>query len=431
MSSRIRALSFAVTVSTIVIGLTSVTSGALGTRIVAPRAVSHTFTLKLPAPFKPVAPKGSKDLYHCSLLDPRVATNQMIVRSTFVPGHPSEVHHAILYLVPKSLATIARTADNHGKGWTCFGGPAAPGAGAALGGFGSAVWLAGWSPGHGPSVTPIGTGVPLPAGSLIVMQVHYNLLAGAYPDQSKATFTTVDMKGSGLLPLSLKLFAAPINMPCPPGVSGPLCDRKASLIDIGKRFGQSAISFDNALGGWCNAYGNAPSPGNTAACTWGVGGSYRLLAITPHMHLLGTSMTVTLDPGTTKEKVLLNVPSYDFHYQRSYNITPITVSASDRVRVSCTYDPTLRGKLPYLKDLPPRYVLWADGSSDEMCLATVSAVSSNATPLAAYSTIAPNISWPNALSNALTGSTATPSEGVAARNNLLAQLTAHLAHCGI
>ena len=44
----------------------------------------------------------------------------------------------------------------------------------------------------------------------------------------------------------------------------------------------------------------------------------------------------------------------------------------DTVRVECTFDPTLRQKIPQLKVLEPRYVTWGEGSSDEMCLGVLS-----------------------------------------------------------
>jgi hypothetical protein len=40
--------------------------------------------------------------------------------------------------------------------------------------------------------------------------------------------------------------------------------------------------------------------------------------------------------------------------------------------VECTFDPTLRQKIPQLKSLEPRYVTWGEGSSDEMCLGVLS-----------------------------------------------------------
>ena len=39
------------------------------------------------------------------------------------------------------------------------------------------------------------------------------------------------------------------------------------------------------------------------------------------------------------------------------------------LRVTCTHDATLRPQL--LPELPPRYVVWGDGTTDEMCLGIV------------------------------------------------------------
>ena len=37
------------------------------------------------------------------------------------------------------------------------------------------------------------------------------------------------------------------------------------------------------------------------------------------------------------------------------------------------HDATLRQKLPQLRNLPPRYVVWGDGTTDEMCLGLLTA----------------------------------------------------------
>lgn len=47
--------------------------------------------------------------------------------------------------------------------------------------------------------------------------------------------------------------------------------------------------------------------------------------------------------------------------------TPVDFKRGDTLRVTCTHDATLRQKLPQLSKFPPRYVVWGDGSSDEMC----------------------------------------------------------------
>ena len=53
--------------------------------------------------------------------------------------------------------------------------------------------------------------------------------------------------------------------------------------------------------------------------------------------------------------------------------SPVDVNPGDIVRVTCTHDATLRQKLPQLRNLPPRYVVWGDGTTDEMCLGLLTA----------------------------------------------------------
>jgi Copper type II ascorbate-dependent monooxygenase, C-terminal domain len=345
----------------------------------AARGVSSrekTITLELPHAFNPIPPKGGHDLYHCALLNPNLKINEMITSTTFTPGTKFEVHHAVLYWVPPSEAAAATKLNDGGKGWTCFGGPGIGGSG-TIADLGSSSWLSGWAPGHGTDTEPTGTGMPLPVGSLIVMQIHYNLLAGHRPDRSKVELKMVPAAGSNLLPLKIDLYPAPIDLPCPAGEHGKLCSRAASLRDIGQRFGKSAIAFDNLLEEVCS--GGVPVVSDTSTCTWTIpnGGTAYIWRITPHMHLLGVSFTFTLNPGTAQQRTLLTVPSYNFHYQRGYDMaSPVKVVPGDRLQVSCTFNPVLRSELPYLKDLPPRFVLWADGSSDEMCLSIVSVTSS-------------------------------------------------------
>lgn len=312
-------------------------------------------------------PGGGTDIYHCTLLDPGLKSDQMIVASHFFPTSP-EVHHAILFLIPPNLAAQARAADVNGNGWTCFGETALPGQG--LKGLGNTPWLAAWAPGHGLDRAPPGTGIPLPAGSLVVMQVHYNLLAGDAPVHVKLMLQTVPVTRS-LLPLHLDLLPVPPDIPCPAGVTGPLCNRAASLADLGRRFGESQVRFVDLLEEICGRNPVDPPGGPTTTCTEPLGFTGRILRLTPHMHLLGTGMKIVLDPGTARQRTLLDVTDYDFNYQRSYEIPPVSVAPGDSLQVTCTYDPQLRQQLPSLRRLPPRYVTWGDGSSDEMCLAIV------------------------------------------------------------
>jgi hypothetical protein len=360
----------------ILVGILVATGVATGVLATAAGASPPVTTINmLPAhSYTPQAQKPGTDDYHCTLVDPHVKSNSFITSSQFFPNS-NEVHHAILFLVPPNVVNAAMAADVGGKGWTCFGETALPGTGLAS--LGETPWLTAWAPGHGKDVLPAGTGVKLPAGSMVIMQVHYNLLRGDKPVRAKLTLNTVPAS-TPLKPLSLELMPAPPDVPCPAGVSGPMCDRTASLADLSQRFGADQVGFVNILENICGRNPSDPPTGDTTTCSWDVRGGQKIVRLGVHMHLLGRGMKIVLDPGTPQAQTLLNVTNYDFNYQRSYTLkTPVLTHRGDTIGVTCTYDPTLRQELPQLRKLPPRFVTWGDGSSDEMCLGLVQTVSAN------------------------------------------------------
>jgi Copper type II ascorbate-dependent monooxygenase, C-terminal domain len=327
---------------------------------------AKTVTLQSANSYTPHAAAGTYDDYHCTLVNPHITSNSFIVASQFYP-ESKEIHHSILFLVPPALAAQAETADHNGKGWSCFGEAPIPGSSAL--GFSNTPWLAAWAPGAPENVEPAGTGVPLPAGSLVIEQIHYNLLIGNKPVRAKLQLQTVPATVP-LKPLNIGLYVAPPDIPCPAGVTGKLCNRNASLAYSAKEFGHSLITLVNAMEAFCGRNPQDPPAGDTTSCVWPAGQTGYIVRMTAHMHLLGVSMKVTLNPGTPQAKVLLNVPNYDFNYQRSYNLAkPVYVTASDKIQVSCTYNPKLRQEIPYTRDLAPQYITWGWGSADEMCLA--------------------------------------------------------------
>jgi hypothetical protein len=340
---------------------------------VASASPPHVTTLTMQAnqSYTPQAPPGATDDYHCTLVNPHLKSSSFIVSSQFYPNSV-EVHHAILFQIPPNLASAARAADHNGKGWTCFGETALPGTG--LEQISNTPWLTAWAPGHGLDVLPTGTGVQFPAGSMVVMQEHYNLLRGDKPVRSKLQLNLVPAS-TPLKPLSLALMPAPPDIPCPAGVTGPMCDRTASLADLSHRFGPDMAGFVGIIENVCGRSDVNPPSGNTTSCNWGIRGGQSIVRLGVHMHLLGRGMQIVLNPGTPGARTLLNVTNYDFNYQRSYTLkTPVPTSRGDKIGVTCTYDPTLRQELPALRKLPPRFVTWGDGSSDEMCLALVQTV---------------------------------------------------------
>ena len=331
-----------------------------------------TLTMTSPTPYTPAAQNGGTDDYHCTLVDPHVTKNSFIVSSQFFPGTgPSsvEVHHAILFMVPPSLVATAEQANDGGKGWTCFGEP--PVLGTGIGQFLSMPWLSAWAPGHGEDVMPLSTGTPLPKGSLIIMQVHYNLLLGDKPVSPKVQLHTVPASAH-LRPTSIQPLVAVPNVPCASGVTGPLCDRTAELANLDQRFGSYMGLFDQGMEMICGENPANPPVGDSTSCTWHIGTAGYIVRAAPHMHLIGTSMKIELNPGTPQAQTVLNVPDYNFHYQHATNLKKwIKVTPGETVKVSCNYNPQLGQELPALRKVAPHFVTWGDGSSDEMCLGLI------------------------------------------------------------
>jgi hypothetical protein len=354
---RRRAAAIPIALVLVVGAISAVATAATGStkEIKAITLVSPTYT--------PRGVFGGTDDYHCTLLNPHVTQDSYIISSQFLPGS-AEDHHAILSLVPPSLAATAlrENAATGGKGWTCFGAPELPNSTAQQ--FLGTQWLSVWAPGHGVDIVPRGTGIRLPAGSLIIMQVHYNLLVGDKRVKNSFVINTVP-NSTPLLPLHLELELAPPDIPCPTGVTGPLCNRSAELANEGRQFGGSEVQTVNQLEQQCGH----PPAGDSTSCIWPITQNGYIVRAQAHMHLLGISFSLVLNPGTPQAKTVLEVPNYNFHYQRAYNLsTPIPVSAGEELQVNCTYNPALAQELPILRKVPPHFVTWGDGSSDEMCL---------------------------------------------------------------
>jgi hypothetical protein len=330
-----------------------------------------TIVLDAPNPYKPKAPPGGgTDDYHCTLLNPHLTHNAFITSIDFQPNS-LEVHHEITYAVPPDLAAAAEAQNDGGKGWTCFGESGLDTGGAAGSLNGGTPWLTAWGPGHNISKEPAGTGAPMPAGTLVIMQEHYNMLVGDKPVRSKLTLTTVPASTT-LRPLRLNIVAAPPDIPCAPGVTGPMCNRSAELATVGQRFGMGQEILVDGLESLCGRSQSDPPVGDTTTCTWPMHSSGNIVELAAHMHLLGVGMKFVLNPGTPTQQTLLNVTNYDFHYQRGYVLAkPVPVTPGDTIGITCTYNPQLQEELPILRKVPPHFVTWGDGSTDEMCLGLI------------------------------------------------------------
>ena len=86
------------------------------------------------------------------------------------------------------------------------------------------------------------------------------------------------------------------------------------------------------------------------------------------MHLLGRSIKVEVNPGTPRARTVLDIPVWDFDNQGSKPIKPVPLKVGDTVKVTCKHVQWLRDQLPAFEGQPDRYVVWGEGTQDEMCL---------------------------------------------------------------
>ncbi len=321
--------------------------------------------------------KGSTELrddYRCQIYDPKLVEPGFLQGYSLEADRTEVVHHALLFYAEASTRSAAEQADaaDPSVGWECGG----------LAGFagdsGETRQIMSWGPGQDPTVLPADTGIPLQPGDYFVTQIHYhyetkwNDLA---PDQSAividlASDEVIAAAGGSLDPIELSLYLAPAEIPCSTGEVGPLCDRSAmaaQLIDI---WGPTAGRIADFLMFQCGA-----KVDDFAGMTDGIASSScdlpaepgQIVSLWGHMHEIGASFRMTLNPDTADERVLLDIPNWDFDWQLDYRpIETIVLERGDTIRVECTWDRTR------LEDgAEPRYIMWAEGTADEMCYSQI------------------------------------------------------------
>jgi hypothetical protein len=346
-------------------------------------APGKTMTLTPAKPYMPKAAGGGLDDYHCFLLEPHLAQDAYVTSAVIKPQRAGIVHHVILFEATGENAVDARRLNSAsgGNGWTCFGGPGLsethPNAGSASNDrLGAPPWISAWVPGHTTNDTPAGTGVLVHAGAAVVMQVHYNLIHKAQRDRSRAVVRFAPAAETKLTPLNTILIPAPVELPCPRGVKSRLCTREAAVQDEIRKYGSNAAVIPAGLLYLCGKslddYPIAPASVKslTTECTRRVNRPLRIYGVAGHMHTRGFDIRITLNGET-----LLHIPRWNFHWQDAYYLAkPVDANVGDTIRVSCKFDnskikqPLVNGRL-----LKPRYVLWGEGTTDEMCLGLLQA----------------------------------------------------------
>jgi hypothetical protein len=269
------------------------------------------------------------DDYRCFPLDARFDAETYVTMTDVAPDVIPIVHHVLVYVVPaERIADLeAMDAEEAGPGYTCYGGT----------NLGTVGPMAAWVPGFQRQALPEGVATVIPAGSRLVMQVHYNTLgAPPAPDRTevhlwtRATPPASALRSRPLAHLGLEIAAGDANS-------------------------VQTLEF--------NHNGRAP---------------WTIVGVSPHMHMLGETIRVDARPDTPEAACLVDIPRWDFNWQQNYRFLPgeeVVMQPGEKLRLTCTYDnspdnqPVFNGER-----LMPRDVTWGEGTTDEMCLAFINLV---------------------------------------------------------
>ncbi len=317
---------------------------------------------------------AKRDDYRCQIYDPQFTEPGFLQGYSLEPDRTEVVHHALLFHAEASTRQAAERADaaDPAIGWECGG----------LAGFagdtGDVAQIMSWAPGQDPTRLPADTGIEVQPGDYFVAQIHYHYdraTDGLPPDQSRivldlASDEVIAAAGGRLDPIELTLYLGPAEIPCATGEVGPMCDRATAQAELIETWGPAMGRIADFLMLQCGA-----TVADFAGMTDGVASSTcdlpatpgRIVSVWGHMHEIGATFRMTLNPDTPAERVLLDIPTWSFEWQLDYRpIETIVLEAGDVIRVECSWDRSL------IEDgTEPRYVMWAEGTDDEMCYSQI------------------------------------------------------------
>ncbi|MGH9752379.1 MAG: thiol-disulfide isomerase [Blastocatellia bacterium] len=256
-------------------------------------------------PKQPYAIKASKQDQYVFFVFDHVLPEDTWIRSVVTrPGNLKAVHHANTHVV-----TPALKAPESGF----FEGDFEPSARGA-------IMVAGWAPGVQPVALTDGVAIRIPKGMRFGIQIHYAPAEKDTIDQTQVGIYFAD----GLIKKNMRvLFGDRNDLSIPPN------DPNYSLTST-KTFGADAvISFFHV-----------------------------------HMHLRGKSYLMKMTYPDGRQEVALEVPQYDFNWQRTYMLKePIRVPKGTKVDFIGTYDNSSKNRF---NPDPSQTVKWGEKTTDEM-----------------------------------------------------------------
>ncbi|MEM9491817.1 MAG: hypothetical protein AAGC55_21915, partial [Myxococcota bacterium] len=254
----------------------------------------------MPEPFTP-RPLIGRDELRCFLLDWPVDHDTFVTGINVVPGDRSVVHHVVVAMVPDDVARdLAERDGADGRpGWDCYGDIGAD--------FRSINIVGGWAPGYQGTEFPDGLGKAVPAGSRVVLNMHYDTGRGTPADQTSVEFMTTD---------------TPVREMTGSAVMNPLwLVGDGMSIRAGDPDAMTYFSWDPTA-----LTGNKP---------------FAIYAVNIHMHELGTIGRLAVLRGDGSTECLLNITRWDFDWIGEYYLEePVILYPGDQLFVECHWDNT-------------------------------------------------------------------------------------------
>lgn len=293
-------------------------------------------TAEMAEPHVPVAEDaGGYDEHRCFLVDFPAGEDLFVRGYTVRPGNRAAAHHLVVRIVePDAVAELEeRDAMDDAYGWPCDAGTGMSGGGGAL--------LGAWVPGAGASIFPEGTGLRMPAGAKILLNMHYNLVMGDdSPDQTAIDFmveSSVEREGQSVFVLD---------------PSWPIGDNM--LIPAGDPSVVHEADFGTAL----------------------LGGAVDVYSVGMHIHTLATSGSVTIERANGGDDCLVDIPKWEFGWQLFYQLeSGVRIESGDRLWLRCEWDNSAANQqVVDGVQRDPTDVTWGEDTFDEMCMAILYAV---------------------------------------------------------
>jgi hypothetical protein len=256
-------------------------------------------------------PSRSGDVYRCFSTPTTFAEDRYFTVTEVVPGNSRIVHHMLAMVDAGGASAHIRPSDLS-PGYPCFGGPRV-----RIDGY-----LGGWTPGSRPWIMPEGVGIRLPAGARVVIQMHYH--NGGPTAESDRT------------EIRLHTAATPIV-------------KELRFARVG------SFTFTIPAG----------AQHHEIEASMFVHRSMSLIAIHPHMHLLGREMKAWAKLPDQSSQPLVHIDDWDFNWQGFYFYrTPVGLPRGAWIELTAAWDNSERNARN--PNRPPQLVRWGERTVDEM-----------------------------------------------------------------